>query len=447
MSQRSYGKHDMKNFFVSAGLLAIGVASLHADEYAPDFTAMDATKPWTVSGTLRGFYDDNISTSPNGHKQGSAGFEISPQASLIMPLQQTELGLRYTYGLYYYQQRENQGSNPIDQSHQVDLWVDHAFSQATEGKIQDSFISQQDPQLTSGGNSFPYRVQGNNIENVGTLSLEHEFSMLFSADLSYQNTWVDYQNSSGTIQNPSPAALLNSDQHSAAVTLNYVYLPDLTFMVSYNFAWTYYTANQPVGYYSFGGFQFLNEIYYSQNRDLMSHSVTVGAKYAATANLSITGQAGFTYNDNYNLASFDTQQAGSIQPAASVAVTYTYLPGDYVQVGLTEASIPVATSDPNKFNGSLTLYQQATVFYAAINQQITPKLTGSLTGNYQYATYVGGNSDGQSQNFASLGLNLAYAIDPWVSVDAGYNLYYLTSTAALPGYSRNIGYASVTASF
>src|SRR5215469_5558263 len=111
----------MKKLFVSASLAAIGALTLHADEYAPDFTALDATKPWTVSGTLRGFYDDNFTTSPNGHKQGSGGFEFSPQASLIVPLEQTELGLRYTYGLYYYQQRENQGVNPIDQSHSVNL--------------------------------------------------------------------------------------------------------------------------------------------------------------------------------------------------------------------------------------------------------------------------------------------------------------------------------------
>src|SRR5215469_15369351 len=109
----------MKKLFVSASLAAIGALTLHADEYAPDFTALNATKPWTVSGTLRGFYDDNFATAPNGHKDGSAGFEFSPQASLIMPLQQTELGLRYTYGLAYYEKRASQGSNPIDQSQAV----------------------------------------------------------------------------------------------------------------------------------------------------------------------------------------------------------------------------------------------------------------------------------------------------------------------------------------
>ncbi len=69
---------------------------------------MQAAKFWTVSSTLRGFYDDNYTTSPNAggggvQKQGSAGFEVNPEIKMDVPLQQTEIGLRYTYGLYYYQ--------------------------------------------------------------------------------------------------------------------------------------------------------------------------------------------------------------------------------------------------------------------------------------------------------------------------------------------------------
>ena len=60
-----------------------------------------------MSGTLRGFYDDNYNTAATGpSKRGSFGFEVSPSVGLNVPLQQTELGLRYTYGLYYYQDRE-----------------------------------------------------------------------------------------------------------------------------------------------------------------------------------------------------------------------------------------------------------------------------------------------------------------------------------------------------
>jgi len=72
---------------------------------------METAKLWSVSGTLRGFYDDNYNTQPSGtFKRSSFGFEFSPYVSLNVPLQQTELGLRYTYGLYYYQARNRNSS-------------------------------------------------------------------------------------------------------------------------------------------------------------------------------------------------------------------------------------------------------------------------------------------------------------------------------------------------
>ena len=85
---------------------------------------------WNVAGTLRGFYDDNYDTAPSGAKIGSFGFEVSPQISLNVPLQQTELGVRYIYGLYYYEKREDWDQDPIDQTHQFDLWLDHASANA-----------------------------------------------------------------------------------------------------------------------------------------------------------------------------------------------------------------------------------------------------------------------------------------------------------------------------
>ena len=438
----------MKKFFVSAGLVAIGAAGLHADEYAPDFTALNATKPWTVSGTLRGFYDDNFDTLPNGHKLGSAGFEFSPSASLIIPLQQTELGMRYTYGLYYYQQRESQGADPIDQTHEADLWVDHAFSQTLEGKIQDSFISQQNPALTASGTQLPYRVNGNAIENVGTISAHYEFSMLFSTDVGYQNTWWDYQNAGTTlldlahgIQGASLAGLLNQVDHSIWVNLNYQYLPDLAFLVGYNFTFNDYTGDEPIAQDPTTG-----EFSFSDNRNSLSHNVYAGIQYSLTANLSILANAGVQYVNNYNLPSFDHQSSDNYIPTANISVTYTYLPGDYVQVGFTQAQNPAATSDIGG-DGSLTLYQETSVLYATINHQITPKLTGSLVGHYQYSTYVGGANNGAPQDWYTFGFNLAYAVTPFISVDAGYNFYYLTTAGPLLGYSRNVGYGSVTASF
>ena len=67
----------MKKFFVSVGLAAAGTASLHA-AYAPD-SHWTTSKMWSLSATLRGFYDDNYTTTPE--KRGSFGFEVSPRSA------------------------------------------------------------------------------------------------------------------------------------------------------------------------------------------------------------------------------------------------------------------------------------------------------------------------------------------------------------------------------
>ena len=443
----------MKKIFVSAGLAALGATSLYAQTsstYAPDVTAMDATKPWAVSGTFRGFYDDNYNTAPNGSKQGSAGFEVSPSISILVPLQQTELGLRYTYGLYYYQKREDQGSNPIDQTQEADLWIDHAFTERWHGRVEDTFTMAQDPQLSSGPTALPYRAEGNNLQNIGTVTVHTDWAMLFSTDVGYQNTWVNYHQHGATAASFGPGGsgstyggLLDQVGNSIWVNLNYQYLPDLSFLVGYQFGVINYTGNEPIAPNPFNPTQF----YFSNNRDQYSHTIYVGGQYAATAALMFNAKVGFVYNDNYNLASFDTQSPDTYQPYANISVTYTYMEGDYAQLGFQQTQSSSATANPNATTGSLTIYNEASVLYASINHQITPYLLASIIGHYQYSTYVGGNNDGEGQSFYNLGLNLTYTFNPHFSADIGYNFDYLSSTVPLPGYSRNVGYVGFTATY
>ena len=129
------------------GLAAAGTASLQA-AYAPDLGPLSSTKVWNLSATLRGFYDDNYDTANDYYNpRGSYGFELSPQLMLAVPLQQTELGLRNTYSMTYYQEREELGQSAVDQSDQLDLWVDHAFSERWQGKVMDTFIVAQEPRV------------------------------------------------------------------------------------------------------------------------------------------------------------------------------------------------------------------------------------------------------------------------------------------------------------
>jgi len=463
----------MKRIFVSAGLAVIGVSGLHAaDTYAPDVTALDATKIWSVSGTLRGFYDDNYTTAHNDAdgKRASWGFEFSPSLSFLVPLQQTEIGLRYTYGLYYYQDRENLGQNPIDQSHTADLWIDHAFTERVEGKIEDTFAVSQEPQLTSQATSEPFRVEGNNINNVGVVSLHTELTMLFSTDLGYQNTYIQYQNHGATQADVTPttppgvfftpsgqpgtgkgnslAGILDQDDHLIWLNLNYMYAPDLTLFVGYQFGLNDYIGNEPIGFsipaYSAG---VGNPYYYSSSLNSDSHYIYVGGQYAFNESLSATLKVGAEITDNDNLPSFDHQSTWNVTPYADAAATYTYLPGSYVQVGLTQSENSSDIADPDPNTGDLTLYEESTVVYGSINQQITPYLLGSVIGRWQYSTWHGGQYNNGAQSLYNIGLNLSYSISEHFSAELGYNFDYLAASSGVASYTRNQEYIGFTASY
>src|ERR1039457_3632649 len=115
----------MKKLFVSAGLVALGAAGLQ-----PAMASPASPQYWNVSATLRGFYDDNYNIT--GTKKGSFGAELLPAVSFHVPLQQTDMAIRYTYGLYYYEDRQEVGVNAFDQTHQLDLWLAHAFRSGEE---------------------------------------------------------------------------------------------------------------------------------------------------------------------------------------------------------------------------------------------------------------------------------------------------------------------------
>src|SRR5258708_2342632 len=94
----------MKKIVASVGLFAVGASGMDAAS-AASLTA-EPSKPWSVQATLRGFYDDNVSTVPNGSsKVRSFGFEVSPAFYLNWPLEQTSLSLGYLYSFRYYDKK------------------------------------------------------------------------------------------------------------------------------------------------------------------------------------------------------------------------------------------------------------------------------------------------------------------------------------------------------
>src|SRR5436190_21591648 len=91
------------NKIVALGMAALGVSTIQVS--AQSLSAPPA-KPWNVSATLRGFYDDNVNTSPSGvpgvTKHDALGIEISPGIGLKWQNAATVVDVGYRYSFQYF---------------------------------------------------------------------------------------------------------------------------------------------------------------------------------------------------------------------------------------------------------------------------------------------------------------------------------------------------------
>jgi hypothetical protein len=449
----------MKKFFVSAGLVALGAATYESA------LADDATGPkyWSVGATLRGFYDDNYAVSGNS-KKGSFGVEFLPTISTHVPLQQTDIGLRYTYGLYYYEDRDSVNGGPVDQTHQVDLWLDHAFNERWHGRATDTFVIAQEPELLSGTTpqnpvATPYRVNGDNTANYGTLILDTTWTRLLSTTLTYNNGFYDYQNS-GAVQNGStlttgsnPGAslegLLGRDEESGSIELKWDMLPETTASVGYLVTWDDYIGNEPVALdthiavFNPKTLAFQPFAYKSSDRNAVTHTGYLGLSQTLTPDLSADIKVGASYVDEYADPLFPST---TWTPYVDLSASYIYLPGNYVQLGFTHETGATDQVTPDS-TGHITQFSESSVVYLDVTYSITAKLLATGIGRVQYSTYNGGAVANDATTDYGLGLNLIYQINHHFSADLGYNYDNVVSDIVGYGYSRNRVYLGLTANY
>src|SRR5207244_12435028 len=115
----------MKKIIASASLAALGAAGLQA-AYAPGLSPLEKSKLWTVSGLVRGFYDDNPTDSVRSQKQPSWGLEVSPSLAVNVALDQTLIGLNYTYDLRFY---EASPTHDDYKPHQFNLQINNTIKE------------------------------------------------------------------------------------------------------------------------------------------------------------------------------------------------------------------------------------------------------------------------------------------------------------------------------
>ena len=449
LEQSKKPSRNMKKTFFSVGLAAVGAASGSA-LHAQNMEAGATPKMWNVAATLRGFYDDNYAVANN--KKGSFGFEFTPTVSANVDLKKTDIGIRYAFGMYYYLQRDDAGIDPIDYTHQADLWLDHSFTERWKLNVTDSLAIAQDPALLQGG--APIRVNGDNVANRAKLNLHTDWTRQFSTSAFYGNSVYNYSDSgvTNTPANPSEGALLNRMEQNVGIDFQWTVNPETMVFVGYNYSWVRYDGSgeihSPFDIYAFtppSTYTFIRTAhYFSNSRDYNSHYGYLGVSHEFSPNLNAQARVGASYTDSFN---DPISPSTSLAPYADISVNYTYNPGCYLQVGLTQNVNSTDVVEPNATTGHLTQYVQGTSLYFDINHRFTPKLSGSLVGQYQYSSYENGKFSGTGDSQASVGINLNYQINRHLSAEAGYNFEELISDIQSRGNDRNRVYLGLSANY
>jgi len=415
----------MKRFIASAGLVAVGASGLHA-AYAPGLSPLETAKPWSISASVRGFYDDNfaaVNKSFTGKKE-SYGFELSPSASINIPLEQSYFGASYVYTMRYYEGRPNHN---FDHTHEVTLKGDHRFSERYKIDFNDSFAYSQEPEIIQPAGvaeaSF-VRTDSSALRNRARMDFTAQITELLSLNPGYQNTWYHYLDSG----EESRSARLDRFEHLLHLDARYMVQEHLIGLVGYQFGLFDYTGSDPI---VAGGPK-------GSIRNNKSHYVYVGADYTPSSQLNGFAKVGVQYT------TYDSLSGNEASPFFDLNSTYTYLPGSYVQLGVRHTRN--ATDEPGDAN-SIVKDQESTLIYASVNHRITREITASLLGQYQYGVFSGGSLDSLSENFFLIGLNLEYRLNPNWALEAGYNFDRLDSDVAIRSFTRNRIYIGASATY
>lgn len=440
----------MKKIAASVGLVALGASTLHA-AYMP--SAPTGGKPWGVSATLRGFYDDNPNTvSDNASKNGSFGFEISPSATYALTLDTTTFSAGYTFsGKYYEKQLAGPDTGHWDKTHLFNAALDHAFSERYSISLSESFVVGQEPD-TIGYNviNAPQHISGDNIRNYAAITFDAKLTRLFGLQIGYDNSFNDYASTLEDLQavnppilGPSRSGTLDRIEHNIHVDGRWQALPQTTAILGAAFGLTDYTADEQINTTTN-----LPDQVFSKARNSRAYSGYVGVDHNFRPDLSGSIRVGAQLFDFYN----HSNSKNDVTPYAKGNLQYTYKEGSYVNAGFsysrgaTDLTGFMVTTNGGISRITFTTDASYATLFATVRHQIIPKFFGSLSGQMQHAEFNGGSLDGETEKFYLVGLNFEYQFNHYFSANAGYDFDKLDSSNGR-SYDRNRVYIGVTAKY
>ena len=362
----------------------------------------NTTKFYTITASLREAYDDNIYTTKD-NPTASSVTSISPSFLVNFPLENSDFSARYTFGLYYY---ENRTGNPVDQTHELNLLYTHQFSGRYSLTAQDQFGYYAQPDLLNATGS-PF-VNGSYFANTATANFEAQWTPLFGTSTSYSNILVLYQESQiGTVQ--------NNDENTFSHDFRFAVFPKINL-----------TA----------GAIYDNVTYFQDSRGYSSYTLDGGVDWQALPNVSVTVRVGGEYTES-SLAS------DSITPYASASLQWVLGKRSFLNFDYTHSVVPSDVAN--------AIGQEADRFSGRFSYDLTSRITLHLAGIETHSEY---DSDVLQNGVPSFDeddfetdLGAEYSVNGNFSFEAGYLLSDISSQENYRDYTRNQVYVGVRGTY
>ena len=391
----------MNKRIITLGVAAIGVAGVQA---------ADAGKVWEVTASLRGFYDDNYTTSPEKLAEESWGIEVSPGINLtIGEGTDTEFSAGYAFGMRYYEDRGE--SDNEDYGHELGISLNKAFSDTSVLLLSDSLVVAQEPEILNGGTSR--RVEGDNLRNTFAAQYRRVLSGSTGVEIGYGNSIFDYE----------------QEFYSALLDRSY---NEVSLDVFYGTAQTEYYVGYQFSSTDFDGGELQAGLDFNADaRNNHAHYGYVGARHQLNKNFIAQNV------DYYNFDLAPKLKSGTLwipedetSPYVDARMEWEYAEGGKLIAG---ASLARGATDLKAAD------QEISSVYAQLIHKISAKVHGSLTGRFQDAEINGGGDpyDGKEESLLLLGASLTYAIADNTWAEVAYNYDELDSVDSNRSFERN----------
>ena len=391
----------MNKRIITLGVAAIGVAGVQA---------ADAGKVWEVTASLRGFYDDNYTTSPDELAEESWGIEVSPGINFTLGEgTDMEFSAGYAFGMRYYEDRE---SDNEDYGHELGISLDKKFSDTSVLLLSNGLVVAQEPEILNGGT--PLRIEGDNLRNTFAARYRRVLSGSTGVDIGYGNSIFDYE----------------EEYHSSLLDRSY---NEVSLDVFYGMAETEYYAGYRYSSTDFEGdvLQVPGLVFNPAARSNHAHAGYVGARHQLDKNILANVRAGVQNVDYYD---FDLMPGlipeDESSPYVDARMEWEYAEGSKLVAGATLArgATDLQAAD-----------QEITSVYAQLLHKISGRVHGTLTGRFQDAEISGGGEglDGKEESLLLLGASLTYAVADNIWAEVAYNYDELDSDVPYRSFERN----------